>query len=117
MKNGLLTFELIMEGYKNIGKRGLIIEKVPKALTQAIQITKEYLRSPNKESRYNNIDIIEFPSVLGYMYQYFEYLELFMGIDKDRSGTITNKEFRKGLPLMKKYGLNIHDPDAEFMVL
>ena len=40
-----------------------------------------------------------------------------MGIDKDRSGTMTNKEFRKGLNLMKKFGLNIHDPDAEFLVL
>lgn len=51
------------------------------------------------------------------MNQYFEYLELFIEIDKDRDGTITNKEFRQGLNLMKRWGLNIHDPDAEFRQL
>jgi hypothetical protein len=40
-----------------------------------------------------------------------------MKIDKDLSGTVETKEFRQGLPLMKKFGLNIHDPDAEFLVL
>lgn len=106
-----------MEGYKKLGRRGDIVAKVPKAMKQAIDITKEYLRSKNKKSRYNNIDPSEFVSVMAYMFQYFEYLELFIGIDKDRSGTMTSKEFRKGLPLMKKFGLNIHDPDKEFVVL
>lgn len=59
-KTGLLTKESILEGYKNLGKRGAVITAVPHALEQAIKITKEHLRSKNKNSRYNNIDPVEF---------------------------------------------------------
>lgn len=46
--------------------------------------------------------------------QYFEYYLLFQSIDKDKNLRLDKEEFKKAVPVLKNWGVNIEDSDQTF---
>ena len=53
----------------------------------------------------------EFPYLLKYLRQYYEYWVAFDRIDSDFDRRITKQEFIQSAPIMKNWGLDISNPD------
>lgn len=65
----------------------------------------------NKED--NLIEWFEFRIFLVYLRQYFEYWVMFKELDKSGDLKISLEEFKKALPQMKNWGVEIKEGDAE----
>jgi len=61
----------------------------------------------------NLLEWMEFRIFLVYLRQYFEYWEMFQRIDSSGDLKITLDEFRKAIPKMKEWGVEIKENEAE----
>ena len=61
----------------------------------------------------NLLEWMEFRIFLVYLRQYFEYWEMFQRIDSSGDLKITLDEFRKAIPKMKEWGVEIRENEAE----
>ena len=61
----------------------------------------------------NLIEWMEFRIFLVYLRQYFEYWVMFEKVDNSGDHKITLNEFKKAVPQMKNWGLEISDADVE----
>lgn len=48
------------------------------------------------------------------MYQYFEYFKLFETLDSNNDQRLEFTEFKKGLSVLSKWGIDIRNPEMEF---
>ena len=60
------------------------------------------------------IEWMEFRIFLVYLRQYFEYWVMFERVDASGDHKISLEEFKKALPTMKKWGVEVEDPEKEF---
>ena len=56
---------------------------------------------------------MEFIIFLVYLRQYFEYFIMFQKVDSSEDLRISFDEFKKAIPLMKNWGVEIKDNEAE----
>ena len=61
----------------------------------------------------NLLEWMEFRIFLVYLRQYFEYFIMFQKVDSSEDLTISLEEFKKTIPLMKNWGVEIKDNEAE----
>lgn len=59
------------------------------------------------------LEWMEFRTFLVYLRQYFEYWEMFQKIDSSGDHKISLDEFKKAIPKMKEWGVEIKENDAE----
>ena len=56
----------------------------------------------------------EFRHLLKYLRQYYEYWLAFDRINSDHDRRVTRQEFMKAIPIMKKWGLDMSNPDQSW---
>ena len=61
----------------------------------------------------NLIEWMEFRIFLVYLRQYFEYWVMFEKLDKSGDNKISLSEFKKAIPQMKNWGVEIKEENAE----
>ena len=61
----------------------------------------------------NLLEWMEFRIFLVYLRQYFEYFIMFQKVDSSEDLRISFEEFKKAIPLMKNWGVEIKDNEAE----
>ena len=61
----------------------------------------------------NLLEWMEFRIFLVYLRQYFEYFIMFQKVDSSEDLRISFDEFKKAIPLMKNWGVEIKDNEAE----
>lgn len=61
----------------------------------------------------NLIEWMEFRIFLVYLRQYFEYWVMFQRVDSSGDHKISLEEFKKAIPLMKNWGVEIKESEAE----
>ena len=64
-------------------------------------------------SKYGNDFVTknEFPYLLKYLRQYYEYWVAFDRINSDQDRRVTRQEFMQAIPIMKNWGINMLNPD------
>ena len=60
------------------------------------------------------LEWMEFRIFLVYLRQYFEYYVMFTNIDTSGDHKVSLEEFKTAVPTMKKYNVEIKDPEKEF---
>jgi hypothetical protein len=55
----------------------------------------------------------EFKYLLAYLKQYFAYWLVFAATDSDNDRRISREEFSKGIPILKKFGINFKNGGKE----
>ena len=80
---------------------------------RAFQAAKDHFKGKSSVGD-DYVQMNEFRLFLLYLRQYFEYFVMFNKIDTSDDNCLSIEEFKKALPTMKKWGLEITDPDAEF---
>ena len=89
------------------------IFKQKKVLIRAFTKAKNKIKGKAKQSQ-DYVEWLEFRYILIYLRQYFEYYVMFCRVDTSDDFKVDIKEFKKALPTLKKWGVNIGDPVAEF---
>lgn len=82
-------------------------------MKQAFHASKDYYKSRSNVGD-DYIERQEFRIFLIYMYQYFEYFQLFQELDANNDQRLEFTEFKKGLSILSKWGIDIRNPEMEF---
>ena len=83
---------------------------------RAFQAAKDHFKGKSSVGD-DYVQMNEFKLFLLYLRQYFEYFVMFNQIDTSDDNCLSIEEFKKVLPTMKKWGLEITDPNAEFAAM
>ena len=89
------------------------IFKQKKVLIRAFNAAKNKIKGKAKQSG-DYIEWLEFRYILIYLRQYLEYYAMFCRLDTSDDFKINLDEFKKGLPIMEKWGVKISNPQEEF---
>ena len=109
-------------GYLSLAEfdRGIIdvlnlpdIFKQKKIILRAFTLAKNKVKGKTKKSD-DFVEWLEFRYILIYLRQYLEYYSMFCRLDTSDDFKINLDEFKKGIPLMEKWGVKIDNPEAEF---
>ena len=109
-------------GYLSLAEfdRGIIdvlnlpdIFKQKKIILRAFTLAKNKVKGKTKKSG-DFVEWLEFRYILIYLRQYLEYFSMFCRLDTSDDFKINLDEFKKGIPLMEKWGVKIDNPEAEF---
>ena len=63
------------------------------------------------------LEWMEFRIFLVYLRQYFEYYVMFIEIDKSGDHKVSLEEFKKAVPTMKTFNVEVKDPEKEFKTI
>ena len=111
--NNFLSLAEIDKGFKDMGEKAKEIYDCKPAMRQAFQASKDYYKSRSSLGD-DFIERQEFRIFLIYMYQYFEYFKLFEALDANNDQRLEFTEFKKGLTVLSKWGIDIRNPEMEF---
>ncbi len=109
-------------GYLSLAEfdRGIIdvlnlpdIFKQKKIILRAFTAAKNKVKGKTKKSG-DFVEWLEFRYILIYLRQYLEYFSMFCRLDTSDDFKINLDEFKKGIPLMEKWGVKISNPEEEF---
>ena len=89
----------------------VVRNKAPIKLAFAAACDKYSRNGASKDD--NLLEWMEFRIFLVYLRQYFEYWVMFQKVDTSGDYKISLEEFKKALPIMKNWGVEIKDKDAE----
>ena len=89
------------------------IFKQKKIILRAFTLAKNKVKGKTKKSD-DFVEWLEFRYILIYLRQYLEYYSMFCRLDTSDDFKINLDEFKKGIPLMEKWGVKIDNPEAEF---
>jgi len=110
--NGYCTFKrLNIQLEKYLQLPAVIKNKGPMKLAFNAASDKYERYGIRKED--NLIEWMEFRIFLVYLRQYFEYWVMFEKLDKSGDNKISLSEFKKAIPQMKNWGVEIKEEDAE----
>ena len=111
-RNGYVSLAEFDRGVRDVLNLPQIFS-LKKVLMRAYQAAKTKIKGKAKYSK-DYVEWLEFRILLVYLRQYFEYYVMFCRIDTSDDFKIDVNEFKKALPAMKKWGLKIDNPEAEF---
>ena len=113
--NGFVSLAEFDRGVRDVlGLPEIFSQK--KVLIRAFNAAKNKIKGKAKQSG-DYVEWLEFRYILIYLRQYFEYYVMFCRVDTSDDFKININEFKKALPTLKKWGVNIGDPVAEFKKL
>lgn len=107
--NGILSLAEIDKGIRDVIQLPRLFDSKP-VLMRAFQAAKTYKQA---SSSYDDdyISKKEFRILLKYLRQYYEYWIGFKRVDGDSDRRISKAEFKKAVPLMQKWNLNVSNAD------
>ena len=110
--NGYLSYKrLSFQIEKYLELPGVLADKGPVKLAFDAASDKYVRYGLKKED--NLIEWMEFRIFLVYLKQYFEYYIMFNELDKSQDNKISVEEFKKAIPKMKNWGVEINESNAE----
>ena len=89
------------------------IFKQKKVIIRAFTSAKNKIKGKAKQSG-DYVEWLEFRYILIYLRQYLEYYAMFCRMDTSDDFKINFDEFKKGIPMMEKWGVKIKNPKDEF---
>lgn len=110
--NGYLSLAEIDKGMRDVIRIPILFDLKP-VLMRAHQSAKNKLKSKNSFGD-DYVSKAQFRFLLSYLRQYYEYWVGFDRIDTDDDRRIDFDEFKKAIPMMKKWGITINDPQKAF---
>ncbi len=110
--NGYLSLAEVDKGMRDVIVLPELFELKP-VLMRAFQSAKSKLKSKNEHGD-DYVSKAEFRYLLLYLRQYYEYWVAFDIVDKDDDRRVSREEFETAIPVMKKWGIEIGDPDEGF---
>ena len=110
--NGYISFKrLNVQLTNHLQLPEIIRNKGPIKLAFVAACNKYAKNGINKDD--NLLEWMEFRIFLVYLRQYFEYFIMFQKVDSSEDLRISFDEFEKAIPLMKNWGVEIKDNEAE----
>ena len=110
--NGYISFKrLNVQLTNHLDLPEIIRNKGPIKLAFDAACNKYERNGINKDD--NLLEWMEFRIFLVYLRQYFEYFIMFQKVDSSEDFRISFDEFKKAIPLMKNWGVEIKDNEAE----
>ena len=110
--NGYMSFNRLNIQLTNYLDLPLVVrKKEPIKLAFNAACDKYSRNGVRKED--NLLEWMEFRIFLVYLRQYFEYWVMFQKVDDSGDHKISLEEFKKAIPLMKNWGVEIKDSEAE----
>ena len=110
--NGYISFKrLNVQLTNHLHLPEIIRNKGPIKLAFDAACNKYERNGINKDD--NLLEWMEFRIFLVYLRQYFEYFIMFQKVDSSEDLRISFDEFKKAIPLMKNWGVEIKDNEAE----
>ena len=110
--NGYISFKrLNVQLTNHLDLPEIIRNKGPIKLAFDAACNKYERNGINKDD--NLLEWMEFRIFLVYLRQYFEYFIMFQKVDSSEDLRISFDEFKKAIPLMKNWGVEIKDNEAE----
>ena len=110
--NGYISFKrLNVQLTNHLHLSEIIRNKGPIKLAFDAACNKYERNGINKDD--NLLEWMEFRIFLVYLRQYFEYFIMFQKVDSSEDLRISFDEFKKAIPLMKNWGVEIKDNEAE----
>ena len=110
--NGYMSFKRLnvqVTNYLNLPE--ILRNKDPIKLAFDAAIDKYARYGVSKED--NLLEWMEFRIFLKYLRLYFEYWEIFQKVNSTREPKITLEEFKKAIPRLKEWGVEIKENEAE----
>ena len=110
--NGFLSLAEFDRGVRDVlGLPDLFKQK--KVILRAFTLAKKKIKGKAKKSG-DYVEWLEFRYILIYLRQYLEYYAMFCRLDTSDDFKINLDEFKKGIPIMEKWGIKITNPQEEF---
>ena len=110
--NGFISLAEFDRGVRDVlGLPEIFSQK--KVLIRAFNAAKDKIKGKAKQSG-DYVEWLEFRYILIYLRQYFEYYVMFCRVDTSDDFKVDLNEFKKAVPTLKKWGVKIADPVAEF---
>ena len=110
--NGFVSLAEFDRGVRDVlGLPQIFSQK--KVLIRAFNAAKNKVKGKAKQSG-DYVEWLEFRYILIYLRQYFEYYVMFCRADTSDDFKVDVNEFKKAIPTLKKWGVKIEDPVAEF---
>ena len=110
--NGFLSLAEFDRGVRDVlGLPDLFKQK--KVILRAFTLAKKKIKGKAKQSD-DYVEWLEFRYILIYLRQYLEYYAMFCRLDTSDDFKINLDEFKKGIPIMAKWGIKITNPEEEF---
>ena len=86
------------------------------SMLRAFNEAKDFVKSKNDIGE-DYVQKPEFRIFLMYLRQYFEYFVMFRKIDTSDDNRVSINEFKLAIPTMKKWGVEIKNPEEEFKLI
>ncbi|KAK7194108.1 EF-hand domain/EF hand/EF-hand domain pair [Novymonas esmeraldas] len=112
--SGSLTFEETLKGCKEILHLDDFTTRLRDIVKRAFNKAKSLGTKDRGAGAADKVEFLEFRLMLCYIYDYFELTVMFDEIDTSGNMLVDAKEFKSAVPKIKKWGLDIKDPDAAF---
>jgi Ca2+-binding EF-hand superfamily protein len=113
--NGYLSLAEVDKGMRDVVGLYEIFECKP-VIMRAFQAARHANDSKNKKGSHgpDYIEKCEFRLLLWYVKQYFEIWQMFEAVDTSGDHRVDINEFKRAIPKMAEWGVEIKDPQAEF---
>ena len=95
------------------GKDAEVIYRAKAPMLRAFNAAKDHYKSKSDIGQ-DYVQKPEYRIFLLYLRQYFEYFVMFKKVDTSGDDKISIEEFKVAVPIMKRWGVLVNDPVAEF---
>ncbi|KAK3244780.1 hypothetical protein CYMTET_45624 [Cymbomonas tetramitiformis] len=114
--NGILSLAEVDKGIRDVLQCDVLFNCKP-AIMRAFQAAKGAHKSTKLEAGPDSVERIEFRLLLSYLRQYFELYQMFAQVDSSGDRRISLSEFVNARDKIKRWGLEISDPEAQFQMI
>ena len=112
--SGFLSCEECAKGCKDVLHLDSLTTTLPILVNRAFAGTITRRTQDNTAHDPHRIDTADFRLFLVYLYDYFEMWVMFDELDLNDDSTLSLAEFKKGVPTIEGWGVEIADPAAAF---
>ncbi|KAH9588651.1 EF-hand domain [Trypanosoma melophagium] len=115
--SGKLSYDEVYNGCLNVLKLDEFTTRLRDITKRAFNKAKDMGNKVENKGSEDFVEFLEFRLFLCYVYDYFELTVMFDEIDTSGNMLIDEKEFKKAVPKLEKWGAKIDDPKKVFKEL
>ncbi|ORC89919.1 flagellar calcium-binding protein, partial [Trypanosoma theileri] len=108
--SGKLSYDEVYEGCLNVLKLDEFTTRLRDITKRAFNRAKDMGNKVANKGSEDFVEFMEFRLFLCYVYDYFDLMVMFDKIDTSGNMLIDEKEFKKAVPKLEKWGAKIDDP-------
>lgn len=108
--NKYLSLDEVDLGFKQMGESMKVVYEAKQVMMRAFQAAKDFSKNENSLED-DFLTFSEFRIFLIYIRQYLEYFVMFRKMDTNDDKKLTLEEFKKGIPLIEKWGYKVENPE------